>query len=114
MIVQLLLLLVLFSSKRKKNKPETFISAVVCWHLFIIVIVNALSVISHFETNCIIALYIIADVVLTVVIICVEIQYIASRLADHSKEFKNPFRNRIHSKSIIENIITICIIGILL
>ena len=114
MIVQLLLLIILFTVKGRKKKTEAFISAVVCWHLFIIFIVNALSVISHFETNWIIALYIIADVVLTVVIICAERQYIASRLADHSKEFKNPFRNRIPSSNIIENLITICTIGILL
>ena len=114
MIFQLLLLMILFAGNNRKNKTEAFISAIVCWHLFIIVIVDALSVISHFETNWIIALYTIADAVLTVVIICIDRQYIASKFANHSNNIKHPFRNRIPSSSFIENLITICIIGILL
>lgn len=64
MIIQLLLLLCLAFQFAGKNKTNTYIYAVVLWHVFILAIVNLLSSFSCFRKSFVFASYLVMDVVL--------------------------------------------------
>lgn len=67
MLIQLIFLIELF--RKKEDNIHAYMLGVIVWHVNIVIIVNLLSMFSHFETNWIRGTYCILDILLFIILV---------------------------------------------